>query len=290
MGLLDGDPAEATHPRWLQDHPRARLQLDVLLTLRASSGPPTTGLLSLVANMDPDPGDTVELEYWLANDFTRFGASWWVRDGFSVELGLPRRHLRCANSSGEQDEQSIRVYESGLRGGLERAQHIARRNDLMAPTEDAPVALFFTAHRDLMKGTAPSERFIARPQEWSHAVVRRFGAEHGVWPASIDHLLAWLDYIDEGRKDGRFVQACRILNKYLFAGTDNGPSKAVTGFDRERLQAIVHRIHARRGNPATSGVQAQARSAKRWGTKPCPDLRAPGGAHVPPHYRANRRS
>ncbi len=238
VGILDGDPVEADDPPWLQDHPRARLQLDVLVTLDTGTGS-SKGVVSLVANKGVVQGDTEELKFWLEEDLTRDDASWWVRDGYITVFGGRERHLVSTDRHGEPNEEGIRLLEVGVRGGLSRAQENALRHDLMDPVENAPALLYFTAHRDLMKATPPSERFLRRPEEWSHSLVRRFGAEQGVWPASLDHLLTWLDYVDEGRTGGRFDQACRIVNEYLFAGADQGPSKALTRVDRERLQAVV---------------------------------------------------
>ncbi|MCK6517497.1 ATP-binding protein, partial [Myxococcota bacterium] len=236
-GELRGPPPEA--PEWLDDHPDARLQLDVLVEL-AEQGEARRGVLSLILceeSRQASPG----LHYWTGPELRRWGADFNARLTVHRPSGPRVWDLLAFNADGDVDERAVELVQ-GLRDHIERAKKHPVGTKLMAPKVDAPAVLMFTSHRDLAPRVPSSARSITQPPEWAHSLVRRFDSEHA-WLSSLDALLVYLDYIDGRRSpefgEPRFNQARALLNKHLFVDDRGLPTKSLLGVDREQMATVV---------------------------------------------------
>jgi predicted ATPase len=90
--------------------------------------------------------------------------------------------------------------------------------------------LYFSAYRNIVP--VPShERAIIEPEDWGYAPVHRFDKEGGRWRTSLDNLLVWLKWLD----DGRFERAQKIINDRVF----NETAKFLKDVRRQPPEAIV---------------------------------------------------
>ena len=242
MALLEGDLAgpPPAPPGWLDDHPDARLQLDVLVELAEPGAAARRGVLSLIlceAAHERSPG----LQYWTSDMLQTWSAEFNARINVYRPEG-PRVWQEVAfDAQGEDDPHAVALVR-GLRDHIQRAKRNPVGADLMAPSEDAPAVLMFTSHRDLAQRVHTSERVIRQPPEWAHSLVRRFDSERG-WSSSLDALLVYLDYIDGRRSPGmgepRFNQARDLLNEHLFLDEEGLPAKTLLKVDREQMATLI---------------------------------------------------
>ncbi len=93
-----------------------------------------------------------------------------------------------------------------------------------------PTLLYFDAKRDIPKvekGTIG----IVKPESWGYRPAHRFSHEGGEWSQSLDNLLVWLYWLD----DGSFDHAADLINKTVFLGK----TKFLKGIRKQPPQAIV---------------------------------------------------
>jgi energy-coupling factor transporter ATP-binding protein EcfA2 len=79
------------------------------------------------------------------------------------------------------------------------------------PTLTLPKVLFFSAYRDIER-VSTSDRSIIRPDNWGYSTVYRINSQGSDWKQSLDNLLVWLKWMD----DGRFERAVDIINRRIF--------------------------------------------------------------------------
>jgi predicted ATPase len=80
---------------------------------------------------------------------------------------------------------------------------------------DWPTVIYFSAYRNIVSIGSDQHRAIVPPRDWNYAPSYSFGAEGGGWRDSLDNLLVWLKWLD----DGRFDRAVKLINDRVFAGT-----------------------------------------------------------------------
>ncbi len=93
-----------------------------------------------------------------------------------------------------------------------------------------PTVLLFPADRTLCR--PPQEhRMVCRPDQWGYQSCHRFEVDGSDWNGSLDNLLVWLSWLDDGRD--------RALREFIeeFVFMDGG--KALLEVDRERLSTSV---------------------------------------------------
>jgi len=78
---------------------------------------------------------------------------------------------------------------------------------------------------------ASEERAIVAPRDWNYRPVHAFRTEGGHWRDSLDNLLVWLKWLD----DGRYERALELVNKRVF----DDSAKFVKGVRKEPPEAIV---------------------------------------------------
>lgn len=196
------------------DKDGGRAQWDIRLRL-TRNGVEETVILSLLAGR---LGEDVALKAWSKEELAKIGASRWHRLGIRLtETGRPL-------SIGEKDDL-VQDLHAAVRAGFK--QSVGGFEDA---TLTLPTLLYFSAYRDIVP--VPShERAIIEPGDWGYAPVHRFDKEGARWRASLDNLLVWLKWLD----DGRFERAQQIINERVFKET----TKFLKDVRRQPPEAIV---------------------------------------------------
>ena len=89
---------------------------------------------------------------------------------------------------------------------------VAFEEHLYNPFEP-PTLLHFSAYRDIPKITS-QRRQISEPDYWGYSPVRKFSSHSTSWENSLDNVLVWMKWLD----DGRLEKAVNIINKRVFHG------------------------------------------------------------------------
>jgi energy-coupling factor transporter ATP-binding protein EcfA2 len=192
------------------DSGSGRAQWDFLVRVRRD-GEETTRLLSLVAGRDQPWG----LNPWGKSRLAEYGAEARTVFGFIrhasgrlTEVGrLPTIH---PESTGEPktviDDGFIEDLLAAMRSNMERAPDAFEDDPLTMPT-----LLYFSAYRDIPK-VKDWDRGVMQPESWGYRPVHRFGTESQGWRGSLDNLLVWLKWLD----DGRYERAIEVINDRVF--------------------------------------------------------------------------
>lgn len=96
-----------------------------------------------------------------------------------------------------------------------------------------PTLLYFSAYRNVVPIAADQQRTISAPRDWNYRPAQTFGAAGADWRDSLDNLLVWLKWLD----NGRFEEVVKLVNDYVFEGTDT----AIKGIRRDPPEAEVIR-------------------------------------------------
>jgi predicted ATPase len=196
------------------DREQGRAQWDVLLTL-SRDGHKETIVLSLVAGL---MGEDVALKPWADSELARYGASGWHRFGF-VRNAFGRYSMAGRGDVWVQDFNALIDSARGARlSGFES-------DDLTYPT-----LIYFSAYRNIIR-TGERDRAIVAPRDWNYSPVHQFDIEGGEWRDSLDNLLVWLKWLD----DGRFDAAVKTINERVFKSGE----KRLEGVRKEPPEAVV---------------------------------------------------
>lgn len=79
----------------------------------------------------------------------------------------------------------------------------------------APTLIYFPAYRDVVPLPEDERRAIEAPQDWNYRPVHIFRQAGKHWRESLDNLLVWLMWLN----DGRYQAALDLVNEYVFAET-----------------------------------------------------------------------
>lgn len=100
---------------------------------------------------------------------------------------------------------------------------------MFGTTLDLPTVLLFPADRMLM---APSDRrAVEAPDNWRYQPAHRFGLDGAVWNGSIENLLVWLTWLEQGDLE----TITKFVNNHLFPDGE----KALMPIDRDALAGVV---------------------------------------------------
>ncbi|MGB5687578.1 MAG: AAA family ATPase, partial [Candidatus Electrothrix sp.] len=97
-------------------------------------------------------------------------------------------------------------------------------------TLNLPTLLHFSAYRDIPK-IISQRRQISEPDYWGYSPVRRFSSHSTSWENSLDNILVWMKWLD----DGRLEKAVEIINKRVFQGS----TTFIKGVRKTPPEAIV---------------------------------------------------
>ena len=80
----------------------------------------------------------------------------------------------------------------------------------------APTMIYFPAYRDIVKLPQSEHRAIEPPSDWNYRPLHVFRQEGRSWTESLDNLLVWMLWLDDGRYDA----ALEFVNEFMFADSD----------------------------------------------------------------------
>ncbi len=202
------------------DKEGGRAQWDVRVTLNQGGYKETT-ILSLVAGF---MGEEISLKLWDESALQKYGASCWHRFGF-VRNSFGRYNMVGRHDNWVMDFNALIQTNIGARlSGFES-------NDLAFPT-----LIYFSAYRNII--SLPIEpRAIIAPRDWNYQPVHIFNVEGQEWQDSLDNLLVWMKWLD----DGRFEDAVNVINDRVFKVNDRQLfyGKKLKGIRKEPPEAII---------------------------------------------------
>ena len=198
------------------DRGLGRAQWDIRIRY-SQGGSEQTAVLSLLAGRLEKE---TSLRFWSDEELRTVGARRWHRFGF------------CRNDAGSWDtigtsDEWVTNFNSWLAGAIGEKIGSFEDSSLIWPT-----LIYFSAYRNITP-VLEDDRAIIAPADWNYRPMHAFRAEGGRWRDSLDNLLVWLKWLD----DGRFERACELVNERVFDGT----STFLKGIRREPPEAIVIR-------------------------------------------------
>ena len=225
------------------DKGRGRVQLDlrVRYTIDNREG---TAVLSLIAgNLGPD----TSLRFWDSDALAQAHAQEWFRHCFD------RSDLGAWNSTAPKDNW-VREFNAVISAAEGDPVGGFRDSNLTLPT-----LIYFSAYRNIVPIEESQERAISAPRDWNYRPVHAFRTEGGDWRDSLDNLLVWLKWLD----DGRYERAIELVNGQVFDGT----STVLKGVSKEPPEAIVIRDNQRhRLDALSSGEKSLVQLVLRLGS------------------------
>ena len=196
------------------DDGRGRVQWDLRVKLDWR-GDKHCVVLSLLAGSFGEEQPAMKI--WPDKQLKKYGATTWHR------LGFRYRALGHLERIGKSDE-----FVEDLLGNI-RAEISSFPEGFEEPTLSLPTLLYFSAYRDI-EAITNMERFIIEPEKWGYYPVHDITREDGTWTRSLDNLLVWLKWLD----DGRFERAVKLVNDRVF-----DKNKYIKGIKRIPPEAII---------------------------------------------------
>jgi predicted ATPase len=203
------------------DRGLGRAQWDIKVTLN-TNGRQETVILSLLAGwMDAE----TTLKFWSSDELQMHGATAWHRFGFVRGIKGGRYHLVGRNNDWVQNFNAL---IDGSRGD--------RLTSFDGDALTYPTLIYFSAYRNIVRLDV-TERAIVAPRDWNYQPVHLFDIEGQDWRSSLDNLLVWLKWLD----DGRFEDAVTAINERVFKVGDPqlDSGKYLKGVRKEPPEAIV---------------------------------------------------
>lgn len=198
------------------DEGEGRAQLDLKLRVYWQGRDQSVVLSILAGHSNND----LSLKVWADDQLQAHETTCWHRMGFTGrKCGLPLKPLTTHKADDFIADLLVSLQLSI--GTLP--------SDFGGSTFPYPTALNFSAYRDIPQ--IIESRSIAQPHYWGYNPVHCFSAHNETWAYSLDSLLVWLKWLD----DGRFEKACNFINEHVFKST----SKMLKDINRPTLEAIV---------------------------------------------------
>lgn len=222
LGLL-GQPEPKQYGLEDLDKGEGRAQLDVKLRVYWQGQDHNIVLSILAGHSNSD----LSLKVWDAEQLQTHDVGNWHRMGFmGRQSGLPLKPL----SSHKTDD-----FIADLLVAVQFSSN-ASPSGFGESTFSYPTALSFSAYRDIppigFSDELVQPRSITQPHYWGYKTVHCFSPHNETWTYSLDNLLVWLKWLD----DGRFEKARDLVNKQVFEGTD----KYLKDVSRDPPEAIIH--------------------------------------------------
>ena len=197
------------------DRGEGRIQLDISIRYYWK-GTNNRAVLSIIAG---HIGDDVSLKLWSDNDLKGVEAESWHR------LGYIGKRLNPLSTHRHDD------FVNELLGVIQLHNDMPPDN-FNESAIPVPTVLNFSAYRDILPlETVSGSLAIVAPDDWGYRSLHHFSAHNESWTYSLDNLLVWLKWLD----DGRFEKARDLLNEQVFSGK----SKFFEDVDRDPPQAII---------------------------------------------------
>ena len=229
------------------DSGSGQAQWDFLVRTR-SEGHEQARVLSLVAGRD----EPWTLNPWGETRLARYGAQarslfGYVRhtSGRLSLVGDRTTGLRLgrAGVDGLDDDGFVADLLAAMRAHMDQAPIAFEDDPLTMPT-----LLHFSAYRDISK-IEDWNRGVMQPPSWGYRPLHSFGTESRGWQDSLDNLLVWLKWLD----DGRYERAIEVINARVFAERP----KFLRGVRKQPPEAlVVNGEHPHRLDRLSSGEKS----------------------------------
>ncbi|MBF0096302.1 MAG: AAA family ATPase [Magnetococcales bacterium] len=212
MNLLDrSQPPHPPHER-LWSNPQARAQLDLRLTV-IMTGKRREILLTLAAG-DGAPHET---RSWGVHDLQQVQTEEQLFISWSRS---PGGHWKKIQSQDPLLDELLGLVSLEM----ENVYEVFGADQITLPS-----LLYFDAYRDIpLINEAQS---FCRPPEWFYRPSHRFGQRNDQWQHSLDNLLIWLTWLN----DGRYEKCQTLLNELVFVHTN----KALGTINRQYMKARI---------------------------------------------------
>ncbi|MCI5210072.1 MAG: ATP-binding protein [Candidatus Electrothrix sp. ATG2] len=155
---------------------------------------------------------------WTEEQLQRYEASSQERIGFQWTTKKKLLHCISPHTVCHDFNNAFRSWEGTGPEGFEKN------------SSGTPTLLHFSAYRDIPKITSQKRR-ISEPDYWSYKPVQKFSAHSTTWENSLDNVLVWMKWLD----DGRLEKALDIINKRVFQGS----TTFIKGVRKTPPEAIV---------------------------------------------------
>lgn len=218
MGILGKNP-DVPPPAFGHeplDKGPGRAQWDILLRYSTDSMPSRTAVLSIFAGHSESE---TWLKTWSNTELAEFGADEHHR------IGITRTSLGRYQWVGLDDRWSLDFID------WIRNHQGSSLDGFMSSSFGLPTLLYFSAYRDVLPIPHEAERAAVSPRDWNYRPLHIFRNEGKEWQDSLDNLLVWLAWLD----DGRYEAALELINTYVFRGS----GKHLAGIDRQKLCAVI---------------------------------------------------
>ncbi|SEH05422.1 Uncharacterised protein [Candidatus Venteria ishoeyi] len=203
------------------DSGRGRAQLDILIRMYWE-GKEHRFILSILGGC---PSTDLSLKIWSENDLKEHQAEHWYRCGY-----FNRTAGRLAPLTSNHADDFVADLYAVIQTGIGTPPE-----NFAESLYHLPTLMFFSAYRDIPPVNTTSQRNISRPAHWGYQTVHRFMPHDESWFYSLDNLLVWLNWLDNGRDDGLFDKARDLINKKIF----NGTTKFLADVRRDPPEAII---------------------------------------------------
>ncbi|MDM8564685.1 AAA family ATPase [Candidatus Halobeggiatoa sp. HSG11] len=199
------------------DSGRGRAQLDILIRVHWE-GRDHQFILSILAGCS---NTDLSLKVWSKNDLQKHQSEHWYRCGYFNRVAGKLEPL-ISNSSNDFVADFLTVIQTSIDTSPE---HFGES------LYHGPTLMYFSAYRDIPPININSQRNITKAAHWGYQTVHRFMPHDETWSYSLDNLLFWLKWLD----DGRFEKARDLINKQLFYSSE----KHLEDVRREPPEAII---------------------------------------------------
>jgi len=217
-------------------------QLDIYVELTCNTIP-SIFILSLMMKQDVDD-ETSPLKAWQKNDLDQYRAS------ARIPLYLNESPRQWMDTRKKDPLRMLRQAIAAHSG------HIGNTVSFMDSLDVLPSVLWLPTQRGINR--IDSNRPISQPKYWGYRLAYDVSADTGQWNQSLDNLLVWMKWLD----DGTLERAIELVNDYLFKGS----SKFLEGVRKTPPEAIVNNDGQRhRLDQLSSGEQSLVQILLRIG-------------------------
>lgn len=224
MALLSPDNQHTLGHKDVDDG-NGQVQLDILVTY-ALEGVTSKTILTLSAAKRKNQSlisdiDAYKLAHFDAEDWSRIGFYWGnlYGSGQKVISSIPEGKLSKALLAAVQSQLN---KDDGA---------FTDNSSANMPNQFLPTLLYFSAYRDIPPLAENEERAIGKPLHWGYQPCYRFDPHAKSWVESLDNLMVWLTWLDDGRID----KALKLVNTSVFDDSD----KEIDGVQKNNLETRV---------------------------------------------------
>lgn len=227
LGLLDQQNPTGFGQEDLDRH-QGRAQLDLFLRVY-HEGRNKNIIFSIIAGA---PGDDFFMKTWGDGDLEKHNAD----DGWhTVSYQCRKPGLIDKVSTGSELVKDLLA--------VMRFGHGRTPTDFLESGYYLPTTLSFSAYRDIppirqnnyngqgRDADNQSKQSISQPKHWGYQSYHAFAPHDQQWHGSLDKLLVWLKWLD----DGRFEKARDLINQHVFRGSE----KILKDVRRDPPEAII---------------------------------------------------